>query len=60
MPAKVLVVGGAGYIGSLCNAIMRAKGLETVTYDDLSTGHAEAVQGELVVGDIRDRSHLER
>ena len=29
MPAKVLVVGGAGYIGSLCNAIMRAKGLRT-------------------------------
>lgn len=59
MAPKILVVGGAGYIGSCCAADLREAGWETAAYDDLSTGHAEAVQGELFRGDIRDRARLE-
>lgn len=59
MAAKVLVVGGAGYIGSICAAIMsRTAGIEVETYDDLSTGHVEAVTGRLHRGDIRDINRL--
>jgi UDP-glucose 4-epimerase len=59
MAAKVLVVGGAGYIGSICAAVMqREAGIAVTAFDDLSTGHAEAVTGELIRGDIRDRAHL--
>lgn len=52
----VLVTGGAGYIGShVCKALADA-GWIPVTYDDLSNGHAWAVQwGPLERGDIRDR-----
>jgi UDP-glucose-4-epimerase GalE len=56
---KVLVTGGAGYIGShACKALAEA-GLVPITYDDLSTGHDWAVRwGPLEVGDILDRDRL--
>ena len=52
---KVLVVGGAGYIGAnTCKALRRA-GYSPVVFDNLSTGHRDFVRwGHLVVGDIRD------
>lgn len=55
----VLVTGGAGYIGShVCKALAEA-GWTPVAYDDLSNGHAWAVQwGPLEKGDIRDRDRL--
>jgi UDP-glucose-4-epimerase GalE len=56
--ARVLVVGGAGYIGSVCGRALREAGHHTVTFDDLSTGHRAAVEDELVVGDVRDRASL--
>jgi UDP-glucose 4-epimerase len=40
---KLLVTGGAGYIGSVCAAHLLACGHEVVVLDDLSTGHADAV-----------------
>ncbi|MDY6924748.1 MAG: UDP-glucose 4-epimerase GalE [Pseudomonadota bacterium] len=51
----ILVTGGAGYIGShTCKALASA-GYVPVAFDDLSNGHAEAVQwGPLVRGDVRD------
>ena len=58
MAPRILVVGGAGYIGSICSATLLQAGYETVAFDDLSTGHREAVRGELIVGDIRDRKHM--
>ena len=58
MSAKVLVVGGAGYIGSVTAAVLVSAGFEVVTFDDLSTGHAEAAAGHLIEGDIRDRDLL--
>ena len=51
----VLVTGGAGFIGShTCKALSRLDFLP-ITYDNLSTGHAEAVRwGPLYHGDVRD------
>jgi UDP-glucose 4-epimerase len=40
---RVLVTGGAGYIGSVVTAQLLAAGHEVVVVDDLSTGHADAV-----------------
>jgi UDP-glucose 4-epimerase len=40
---RVLVTGGAGYIGSVVTAQLLAGGYEVVVVDDLSTGHADAV-----------------
>src|SRR5690606_13760205 len=59
MNDRVLVTGGAGYIGShACKALARA-GFVPVTYDDLSTGWAEAVKfGPLEQGSLHDRARL--
>ncbi len=54
----VLITGGAGYIGSHCAQTLQAAGIETVVYDDLSTGYRAAVDCEFVEGDIRDRDKL--
>jgi UDP-arabinose 4-epimerase len=57
---KVLVTGGAGYIGSHGCKALAAAGHEVVVYDNLITGHAHAVKwGPLETGDIRDRQRLE-
>lgn len=42
---RVLVTGGAGYIGSQTVRVLQARGDEVVVLDDLSTGHAAAVPG---------------
>ena len=56
---RVLVTGGAGYIGShACKALSHA-GHQPVVLDNLSTGHAEAVRwGPLEVCDLRDGRRL--
>lgn len=56
---KILVAGGAGFIGShTCKALAHS-GHEVVVYDSLVTGHAHAVKwGPLVQGDIRDGNAL--
>ncbi|MBZ7925710.1 UDP-glucose 4-epimerase GalE [Ensifer adhaerens] len=57
---KVLVVGGAGYIGSHTCLELANKGFEPVVYDNLSNGHEEFVKwGVLEKGDIRDRQRLD-
>ena len=57
---RVLVTGGAGYIGShACKALSRA-GFCPVVFDNLSTGHGAAVKwGPLVEGDLSDRATLD-
>jgi len=55
----VLVVGGAGYIGSHAAHTLRRKGYDVIIYDNLSTGHKELAEGfEVVVGDIADSAKL--
>jgi len=55
----VLVVGGAGYIGSHAAHVLRRKGCEVIVYDNLSTGFRELAEGfELIVGDISDSAKL--
>ena len=54
---KLLVTGGAGYIGSIVARQLLAAGHEVVVLDNLERGHREAVPGRarLVVADLRDR-----
>nr|WP_319248877.1 UDP-glucose 4-epimerase GalE [uncultured Celeribacter sp.] len=60
MTATVLVTGGAGYIGSHACKALRVAGYLPVTYDNLSTGWAEAVKfGPLEEGDLLDRARLD-
>jgi UDP-glucose-4-epimerase GalE len=55
----VLVVGGAGYIGSHTAHALKRKGYDVIIYDNLSTGHRGLAEGfELVVGDIADSAKL--
>jgi len=57
---KVLVTGGAGYIGSHVVKQLGAAGHDIVVYDNLSTGYEWAVtSGELVIGDVGDFDKLD-
>ncbi|MDU0361780.1 UDP-glucose 4-epimerase GalE [Rhizobium sp. 25PS6] len=61
MPRYILVTGGAGFIGShICKALTRA-GMIPVTYDNLSTGHADSVRwGPLIRAELADAATLRR
>lgn len=56
----ILVLGGAGYIGSHAVDQLAAKGYETITADNLQTGHWKSVHEKAVFyhGDIRDKPFL--
>lgn len=57
---KILITGGAGYIGSHVVKALGPLGHELVIYDNLSTGHREAVTfGEFVEGDLSDVKKLD-
>ncbi len=60
--ARVLVTGGAGYVGSVCCAQLLAFGHEVVVVDDLSTGHVAAVPHGAMLHqlDIGDQISLPR
>ena len=51
---RLLVTGGAGYVGSVCATVLLERGHEVVVVDDLSTGNADAVPAgaEFVDGDV--------
>jgi UDP-glucose 4-epimerase len=56
---KVLVCGGAGYIGSHMVRHLLTQGHQATVFDNLSSGHREAVgSARLVVGDLLDRQAL--
>jgi len=57
----ILIVGGAGYIGSHVNKELNKRGYETIVYDNLVYGHREAVKwGVFEYGDLRDTARLEQ
>jgi UDP-glucose 4-epimerase len=58
---KILVTGGAGYIGSIVVEELVAKGELVVVFDDLSQGHRGAVhpEAQFVQGDLADRGQID-
>ncbi len=57
---KVLVTGGAGYIGSVTTKLLLEAGHRVVVFDNLERGHREAVdrRAEFVHGDLRNREEI--
>ena len=57
---KVLVTGGAGYIGSITSAILIDAGHEVSVFDNLEYGHREALdpRAEFFEGDLRDSDSI--
>ena len=57
---RVLVTGGAGYIGSTASAILLENGFEVTVLDDCSTGHAELVApgAKFVKGSLLEKSDV--
>jgi UDP-glucose-4-epimerase GalE len=56
---KVLVIGGAGYIGSHAARALRRAGHQVIIFDNLSAGYESLARGfELVKGDVLDRAAL--
>jgi UDP-glucose 4-epimerase len=62
MRERILVAGGAGYIGSVVVGQLLDRGYDPVVYDDLSHGHRAALPKgvPLILGDIADRAALDR
>lgn len=56
----ILICGGAGYIGSVCNYHLIKKGFKTIVLDDLSTGHSENIPGKCMFykGSLGDKDLL--
>ena len=58
---RILVTGGAGYIGSHVVKALKQHGYQALVYDNLSTGHEWAVpEGWLTRGDLDDRDRIEQ
>ena len=59
---KILVTGGAGYVGSHCAKLLVERGHEVVVYDNLQLGHRDAVplDSRLIRGDLLDRECLRK
>jgi UDP-glucose 4-epimerase len=59
---KLLVTGGAGYIGSIVSRLLLAEGHEVVVFDNLERGHRDAVapNARLIVGDLTDGEAVKR
>ena len=56
---KILVCGGAGYIGSNMTALLARDGHEPIVFDNFSKGHEAAVQGvQVIEGDLADGERL--
>jgi UDP-glucose 4-epimerase len=59
---RILVVGGAGYIGSVCSELLLDEGHGVSIFDNLSEGHRRALdpRAEFVEGDLVDRQSIEK
>jgi UDP-glucose 4-epimerase len=62
MAERILVTGGAGYIGSVVVAQLLGRGYEPIVFDDLSHGHRAALppSAKLIVRNIADRAALDQ
>jgi UDP-glucose 4-epimerase len=58
---KILVTGGAGYIGSICVEQLLNAEHEVIVFDNLTEGHRKAVdpRAELITGDLQQRCDIE-
>jgi UDP-glucose 4-epimerase len=58
---KILVVGGAGYIGSICSELLLDQGHEIAVFDNLSEGHRGALdpRARFIEGDLQDRRTID-
>src|SRR2546430_3666201 len=58
---KILVVGGAGYIGSICAELLLNESHEIAIFDNLTEGHRAAVdrRARFIEGDLQDRQSIE-
>src|SRR5262245_1009882 len=58
---KIFVVGGAGYIGSVCSELLLNEGHEVAIFDNLSEGHRDAVDSRthFVEGELADRPAIQ-
>ena len=58
---RLLVTGGAGYIGSIVSRRLIAQGHEVVVFDSLERGHREAVSpdAKLIVADLRNADEID-
>jgi len=58
---KILVVGGAGYIGSVCAELLLDEGHTVSIFDNLSEGHRAALdpRAHFIEGDLQDRQSIE-
>src|SRR6202051_3869814 len=59
---KILVVGGAGYIGSVCAELLLDEGHGVTIFDNLTEGHRRGIdpRAEFVEGDLEDRQSIEK
>jgi len=59
---KILVVGGAGYIGSVCAELLLDEGHSVSIFDNLSEGHRAAIdsRAQFIEGDLQDRQLVEK
>ena len=58
---KILVAGGAGYIGSHTVKELIQEGFDVVIFDNFSTGKKELILGgEVVIGDLMDKKSIKK
>lgn len=57
---KILVTGGAGYIGSHTVKVLEDEGYEPIVFDNLICGHKKSINCPLIVGDLLNKGNIKR